>query len=380
MKQSRLTPPAFTLLFVMALAIAFPGCKPIRPWRSEPDASPPPVVKAKTTADPELVEVARSEILWTGIALSSGGRIFVCFPRWSDDVRVSVGEVKESGGVVPYPDTEWNDWDPSKPAGEHFVCVQSVWIDDEDNLWILDPASPYLQGVVAGGAKLVEVELSSGKTARTIHFDEVIAPAGSYLNDVRVDSDRDIAYITDSGLGALIVVDLGTGKARRLLAGHPSTKSEDTVLTIGGREWRPNGQVPRVHADGLALDRRGDYLYYHALTARTLYRIETRWLRDPTVTDRTLGTKVESLYETCAADGMGIGPHGYLYLTSIEDNSIKMFVSLGKLRTAVKDPRLKWPDSIAWGPEGYAYVTTSQIHLGSDRQDPYGIFKFKPQR
>jgi sugar lactone lactonase YvrE len=335
-------------------------------------------MKVTERSDATLIEVATSERQWTGVAVSRDGRVFVCFPRWSNDVPISVGEVRRAGQVLPVPDKEWNAWDTSKPPEDHFVCVQSVHIDREDNLWILDPASPYLGGVVPGGAKLLKVDIAKGKVIQKILFDSNVAPPASYLNDVRVDTERDVAYITDSGLGALVVVDLKTGKSRRLLAGHPSTKSEDVVLRVGGKEWLINGEAPRVHADGLALGKNGGLLYYHALTGRTLYRIETRYLLDPAVTEHALGAKVESLYETCAADGMGVGPDGYLYLTSLEDSAIKMFLSLGRLETVVKDARLKWPDSIAWGPDGYAYVTTSQIHLGDAVEEPYRIFKFKP--
>jgi len=378
MKYPGFKASVLSFLLVSAIVIVLSGCRPIRPLRSAPDTDSPQAVRPKARSDVTLIEVAASERLWTGIAVSGEGRIFVCFPRWSDDVPISVGEVLESGRIRPFPDTAWNDWDASTSPGEHFVCVQSVCMDRQDNLWILDSASPNLSGVVPGGAKLLKVDIAKSRVLQTILFDEAVAPSAAYLNDVRVDTKRHVAYITDSGLGALVVVDLKTGKARRLLTDHASTKTEDIVLTIGGKEWRPGGDVPRVHADGLALDRNGEFLYYHALTGRTLYRIETRWLRDAAVTARTLGTKVESLYETCAADGMGIGPDGYLYLTSIEDNAIKLFVSLGKLQTVVKDARLKWPDSIAWGPDGHIYVTTSQIHLGDKRREPYKIFKVKP--
>lgn len=380
MQHSGFRESALLCLLVLTIVIIVSGCKPIRPLRSAPDADPPQAMRTKVKTAAALVEVAASERLWTGIAISGKGRIFVCFPRWSDDVPISVGEVLDSGRIRPFPNEAWNVWDASASPGEHFVCVQSVYIDRQDNLWILDAASPYLSGAVPGGAKLLKVDIDNGKVLRTILFDEAVVPSAGYLNDVRVDTERDVAYITDSGLGALVVVDLKTGKARRLLVDHASTKSEDIVLTIGGKEWRPGGQAPRVHADGLALDRNGEFLYYHALTGRILYRIETRWLRDAAVTERTLGTKVESLYETCAADGMGIGPDGYLYLTSIEDDAINLFLSLGKIETVVMDSRLKWPDSIAWGPDGNIYVTASQIHLGDEAREPYRIFKVIPQR
>jgi sugar lactone lactonase YvrE len=377
--------PRYTLLvltLLLAISAGFmPGCRRIRPLSDLGRRPAKPAAEAPQVAreEPVLVEVATSERLWTGVAVSAGGRIFVTYPRWSDDVTISVGEITGSGRVVPFPDPEWNTWDASSTPGDHLICVQSAHVDADDNLWILDPASPYLQGVVPGGAKLLKVDLDRDKVVSTIGFDETVAPAASYLNDVRVDTEKQVAYITDSGLGALIVVDLKTGKARRLLADHPSTKSERIVLTIGGKEWRIGGHAPEVHADGLALDRTGRFLYYQALTSRSLYRIETIWLLDPSLSGRALGAKVEEMGYTGPADGIEFGSDGYLYLTAVEEGAINVFAGLGAVETVVRDPRLLWPDTIARGPDGYLYVTTSQIHLGGDSNGPYRLLKFKPR-
>jgi Major royal jelly protein len=81
----------------------------------------------------------------------------------------------------------------------------------------------------------VKIDLGTNKIVQMISFDETTAPPKSYLNDVRVDTKRDHAYITESGTGALIVVDLNTGTARRLLADHPSTKAEpDAEIIVDG--------------------------------------------------------------------------------------------------------------------------------------------------
>ena len=100
--------------------------------------------------------VAESPRQWTGVAATKDGRLFVNFPRWSEDVPVSVAELK-SGKLVPFPDAEWNAWERGKGHDpvKRFICVQSVTVDDKGELWILDPANPGFQGVVEGGAKLI---------------------------------------------------------------------------------------------------------------------------------------------------------------------------------------------------------------------------------
>ena len=144
----------------------------------------------------------------TGVAVSKSGRVFVNFPNWSDDHTISVAEIVD-GKPKPYPNETWNT---PGPASTHFICVQSVYVDGEDNLWILDPAAPKMQETVKDGPKLVEVDLKTNKSVRIIPFEEDVAPKKSYLNDVRVDTNASVAFITDSGLGAIVVVDLKMGR------------------------------------------------------------------------------------------------------------------------------------------------------------------------
>jgi sugar lactone lactonase YvrE len=322
----------------------------------------------------------------TGIAISRQGRLFVSFPRWVGNPRQSVAELMSDGSVRPYPDSEWNSWNgDTAAAGNHFVCVQSVFVDDNDFLWILDPASPGFKGVVQGGAKLVKVNLASNQVVKVVAFDGTIAPPASYLNDVRVDTMDDVAYITDSGMGAIVVVDLQSDLSRRLLADHPSTKAEPgVVLTINGRELRDeNGKVPQINADGIALDPKRRFLYYHALTGRTLYRIDTRYLKDAALNPADIGPHVEKLSDTGPVDGMEMDPNFDLFLTSLEDGSIQRYrVYDGSMLRIAGNESIQWPDSICIGADGYLYFTDSQINLmprfngGVDkRKPPYRLFK-----
>ena len=106
----------------------------------------------------KLFEVQYSTPRWTGVAVSNTGRIFVNFPRWSE-IPFSVAEIVDSQ-LIPYPDEEWNNWDESAKPENHFVCVQSVNIDKENFLWILDPAN-LGDSIVKGGVKLLKIDLQT---------------------------------------------------------------------------------------------------------------------------------------------------------------------------------------------------------------------------
>lgn len=303
----------------------------------------------------------------TGVAVSRTGRIFVNFPRWTEDTEVSVAEWLPEGLLQPYPDHEWNAWrnarkDEVSPA-DHFVCVQSVAVDPQDRLWVLDPAAPAQAHVVRGGAKLVCIDLASDRVERTILFDEDAAPLGSYLNDVRFSPDGRHAYLTDSGAkGALVVVDLEEGRAWRVLDGHASTQPEKGVqVRVDGQVLRrPDGRGVEFAADGIALDPSGDWLYWQAIKGRTLYRLPAAVLHDRHALPESVEAAVEAVGENGPADGLLISRAGRMYISAVEEHAVKVREG-DSVYTLVQDRRLRWPDSFAEGPDGTVYVTDSRI-------------------
>jgi len=325
---------------------------------------------------PTLEVVAESESQWTGVAVTSDGRIFVNFPRWWPEIPMSVAEVLADGTLAPYPDEAWNDWTPGEDPKNSFVCVQSVVADGDGSLWVLDPANPWFGGVVSGGAKLVQIDVSSGDVIRTIVFDDQAAPAGSYLNDVRIDNDERAAYITDSGLGALVVVDLATGESRRVLADHPSTQSENVVLTIEGSDWLlPDGSAPQVHSDGIALDMARDLVYFQALTGRTLYRIPAPALRDPSLSAEDLAARLVAVATPGPSDGLLWDGDQGVFLSALEHDGVRRWNPRSGVETVIEERVIAWPDSFALGPDGALYVTTSQIHRGPNPPEPYRLLR-----
>ena len=377
-KDSAMPPLARRSVIALAAAAAASG-------RARAQGAPPAGPTAPGAG--ALTQVATFEQQVTGVAVSPTGRIFVNFPRWEQDVEISVAEVMKDGSLKPYPNAEWNAWRNRKPLsnGDHFVCVQSVTVDPQGFLWVVDPAAPGNEFNLDGGPKLVRVDLATDKVVQVVRFGRDTVPQGSYLNDVRVSPDGRWAYLTDSGVrGALLVVDLRTGKPRRVLDGHPSTQVEPGVIvhTDGQELRRPDGREVKFSADGIALDRQGRFLYWQALTGRTLYRLPTGILTNPTVSPARLAAAVTKVGTTNVADGLWMDAKGNIWVTSPEDDALKLRSPDGTMETVAQDKRLRWPDSLAEGPDGAIYVTSSRIQdmaqwheKGSTRDGPYALWK-----
>jgi sugar lactone lactonase YvrE len=323
----------------------------------------------------------------TGISVSKRGRLFVNFPRWSDRYRNAVVEVGPNGKEKAFPDESWNQWDTkAETAGTHFVCVQSVVVDDTDALWVLDPAAPLLGPIVPGGPKLVRIDLQTNQVTRVIPFGPDVAKMNTYLNDVRFDNPRHTAYITDSGMGAIIVLDLESGRARRVLEGDRSVKAEPGVeIVVDGKALKVAGKPPQLNADSIALSPDGNYLYYKPLTGVNLYRIKTEILRDASAPPEKVSAAVENLGQVFPTDGFWMDAKGDLYLSDVTHDAVARRTADGKIEQIAKDARLQWPDTFSQGPDGTIYISASHINDSptfnqgkSTRKLPYGVFTFKP--
>ncbi|HEX8329497.1 MAG TPA: L-dopachrome tautomerase-related protein [Hymenobacter sp.] len=340
-----------------------------------PAANSPLQVVAEFT-DPQMV----------GVAVAPGGKVFACFPRWDYNPVYPIAEVGPNSTLKPYPNASWCVWNDSVKSEplKHWICPQTVFADKSGMVWVLDPASPGLKFTVPGGPKLVKTDPKTNEVLLTIPFPESVAPRKSYLNDVRIDLQNNYAYLTESGLGALVVVDLKTLKSRRLLDKHPSTKAvKGLVIKAEGHPMiDAQGKPAQFNADGIALSTDNAYLYYCPLTGHTLYRIKTAALRDAALSPEQLAQQVETVGEIPASDGLEIDQANNVYLTSFEQSALLRRTPEGKIETVAKDARLQWPDTYSFAADGNLYVANSAIHktpnwnkgVGQPRQ-PFRIFK-----
>lgn len=321
----------------------------------------------------------------TGVAISAKGRLFVTYPRWSSTYKYAVVEVMKDGTAKPYPDEATNQWQPGEDGMNKWVCVQTAFVDDDDYLYIVDPAAPMLEKVVDNCAKVVKFNLQTNQVEKTYRFPLTI-DNHSYLNDIRVDTKKQVAYLTNSGTGGIVILDLKTGGSRQVLQAHKSVHPDPYVkFIIDGRELKKQGQPPAFQSDGIALNPDRTYLYYKTIPDKRLWRVPTAALLDSTLSSQQLAGKVEDLGNIAHTDGMIFDKNGNLYLGDPTTYSMIQVSPTLKPHTWISSKELLiWPDTYSVSQDGYLYITTSQIHKQPDynegvnkRTSPYMVFKVK---
>jgi sugar lactone lactonase YvrE len=345
-----------------------------------------PAAAQATQLPPSLELVATSpRFAWNGVAIANDGRLFANMPRW-DEGTPSVVQIGANGSLTPYPGGAWNTWKPGDDPRVRFVSVNALHIDRADNhLWVVDSGTPQFGHIIAGGPKLVEIDLATNEVVRVYPFDKTVAPANSYLNDVRVRGQ--FAFVTESGTGALLVLDRRDGSIRRLLAGSRLTKGDPSIIpVVEGRQLvGPDGRPPTMQVDELELSADGRTLFFMVPTGPNLYRVAVADLLDKSLSDEALEKRVSIDRRVPPVGGIVIDRSDTLYLSEIETHSIRAIARDGTTRFVITDPRLDWPDAYSVAPDGTLYVVASQVddlpafHHGVDaRKPPYFLFKFYP--
>ncbi|MGU3406682.1 SMP-30/gluconolactonase/LRE family protein [Methylobacterium brachiatum] len=378
-------------LVALAAGSAQAGPAPA-PSATPPAGREPPTGRPAGTL--ELAMAANAPSTPTGLAIARGGRIFVMMPRFTGSEPVTLGEVLLDGSVKPYPDARANTPDPKDPQATLFHVPNGVF-DRNDTFWILDSGLPQGKGKpVPGAAKLLEIDITQDRVRRVIPLDAGVV-AESSLNDLRVDvrADRALAYITDQGQGgqgAILAVDLASGRVTRRLADHPSTATQEGLVKFV--ELRPvmeqKGDAPAKHpkggANGIAISPDGSRLYYAPLMSRRLYAVETAALLDPNVSDAALAAKVQDLGEKGMTGGLTTDSKDRVYLSLQEHNAVGRRLPDGTVEVLAADDRLIWADTFWITPDRWLYISSAQVNRrpefnrGQDlQQPPYAILRMR---
>jgi sugar lactone lactonase YvrE len=317
-------------------------------------------------------------------------RLFVSFPH-HEPYLYGLTEIV-NGERVPFPNAEWNKYLPDKPEN-HFVNVQDLYADDRNCLWVLDSAPAGGASVFGkdkgaateGKFKLIKIDLADNQVKNIYTFDD-LPKDKSALNDMCIDNDKQLAYLSDPGLKAIVVLDLKSGRSRVVLQNDKSTIVQPGLkLHLDGKDVVDQNGAPFVsNVNGIALAKDNKYFYFRAINQTKLYRILTTELANAALTDADLSMKVQTVAETGICHGMIADAKGNIYLSDSPDHAIQYVTPDGKVHFLVKDDRLIWPDSFGVGNDGYLYFSCSQMNRlpkyndGVDKVEyPFRIYKVK---
>jgi sugar lactone lactonase YvrE len=313
------------------------------------------------------------------VAVSPTGRVFVTLHP-AGDPPLKVVELV-GGKPVPYPDESFQKPRDGKPF---FDTVLALRIDRRDRLWTLDYAR-----YGRGQPRLLAFDLATGALVHQYDFPSSVAGFLSMLNDFQVDPRGDRIYIAETSpirqRPALVVYDVAKRTSRRVLEGHPSVQAGNYIIRTPEREMRVLGIPIRIGVDSITLDDRGEWLYYGPFSGDTLYRIRTRDLNEGSLAAEALAAKVETFAPKTISDGLSIDAEDTIYVSDPEHSAVLALGQDRRLRTLLKDARLRWPDGFSFGPDGWLYFTCSSLQhvmfkssAHMREQAPYQVFRFRP--
>ena len=253
-------------------------------WFRYGGGEPYPDLTAAPILDADGLEEVLSYPLPIGnVAVSGAGRVFFTV---HPEARPEGNKLLEfvDGAAVPYPGTR---------EQALFDTVLGIAIDRQGRLWTIDHGNHGTRS-----ARLLAIDLGRGEVVHDHRLPPEIAPAGSFLQDLQISADGGTVVIADASFWrkrpAIIVYDVASATARRVLESHPSVSAEKFVITHDETPMRFFGGLVALRGgvDGIALG--PEWLYFGALSGSTLYRARLSDLRNAELPQAQLARRVEA--------------------------------------------------------------------------------------
>ncbi|KAJ4395925.1 hypothetical protein N0V93_000141 [Gnomoniopsis smithogilvyi] len=320
--------------------------------------------------DPRVQVALTLDTPCNGVSTTPDGRLFVLYARVDGTQAQGLPEVVEwiNGTGVPYPNAQWNSYaGPTSDAATTLIRVNSQRVGPDGNLWLVDTGSPGFGSpvILPEGPKLVVVDIQTNEVARVYPVGNV-TKSSSLLDDIRFNLATGKAYLTDAGAGALIVLDLATGTAIRVLDGDESTGAFTPASGEGVLLRSSAGQPQFIEADQLEVSPDAGYLHWQPASGG-MFRIETAYLDQAFYNSSlatVLSTYVEPFALTPSTGGTAIDAEGSIYVSDPDRQAIEKVYANGTRTTLLQDERLLWVDAMWIDSHNRLWMPAAQLNRG----------------
>ncbi len=293
--------------------------------------------------DPKLVPVASAARVWNCVTTTPDGKVFVSFPS-CDRPGIQLARLLPGSVLRPFPDERWNALrGPSWTPADGFFLVNAIRIGPDGNLWVIDAGAPGIgQPAVPGAARLFVFDPDSGALIRIYDLAAGLR-AGSYVDDIRFNGPT--LYATDAGSAGLLVVNIASGRVRRVLDGHPLLSDRKPMRADGRLLRNDAGRPLKVQADQLEVTPDGRWLYVQPCSG-PLARIATALLDDESAGAEALSRGLMPWLDTGTTGGTAIDANGVLYMSDVNRRRILRITPDRHVSVFLTDPRLIWSDAM----------------------------------
>jgi sugar lactone lactonase YvrE len=354
----------------------------------------PPVGTAQTNNQLQLETISVFDRERPGNpAVTPDGRVIVTMSALSSP-KVNVREILKDGTTRAFPNKKWSE----KPGPDGVGITKTIGIrsTSDGTIWILDMGDIKNNPTLL--PKLVGWDTKNDRLKKVIPISKDVLKNNPFLQDFAVDEKRNKMYIADMDFNeeegksekpAIIVLDIDTGKAKRVLENAASLMPENEPIVIKGK---PIGSVNRkgkkvIHYYGLnpvTIDLTNEWVYFGAMSGRSIYRIPAKMLSDSLEMKLSLEKQVEKYSSKPQSDGFVVDGKGNIYVTDVANSAIGVSNPEG-YRVLIQDKeKLSWPDGLFLGNDGQLYITANELNtlpnlnFGKDESTPpYYVHRLK---
>ena len=319
--------------------------------------------------------------------------VFISVPRWFPGVPSTLNKITldlNADAPINPPLKPFPSWEANAIGGDcsGMQYVQSMEIDNQGLMWIIDTGRVNIFHESVDNScppKLLIIDTATGEFVDEPYIfpDSVAGHTSTHLNDLVIDNDNQIAYITDSSDAGLIVYDRVNRQSRRYTSetmfpdGMGGAPDPDVTWVINnvdlGSTW-PGASVPM---DGIALTPDGSRLYYTTLGGLDVYSVDAAAARDFDADDGTYFANLDASIvkhgdKTDATDGMAFTCDGELIYgaltmasvyswTASEDDTSDPFVD--SVVVTSDTTNMHWVDTFGFNDsDGSLWFTVNFLH------------------